>query len=194
MPRVTALRERRGRVAVELDGVPWRELAVAAAAAAGLRVGRELDRDALRELRRALRRSEALDAAARALRHRDLSERALDERLERAGVRPAARAEALETLGRTGVLDDERHAALRAASLAARGHGNASIRHDLERRGLGAEAVEAALAGLDPEPLRAARIVAARGRSPKTARLLAARGFGRDTAEAALGAAFAEEP
>ena len=63
-PRVTALRpERRGRIAVELDGERWRTVPEDVAATAGLFVGRELDRPALRELRRALRRSEALASA-----------------------------------------------------------------------------------------------------------------------------------
>ncbi len=63
MPTVTALRDdRRGRVAVELDGVPWRLLPLDVVARAGIAEGRVLDRPALRLLRRELRRAEALRA------------------------------------------------------------------------------------------------------------------------------------
>ena len=85
---VTALRERpRGRVEVELDGAPWRLVPAAAVVGAGLVVGRALDREAARTLGRELRRLEALGVAVRALRHRDLSRRRLEERLTRRGLR-----------------------------------------------------------------------------------------------------------
>ena len=67
MPTVTALRDdRRGRVAVELDGAPWRVLPLEAVVRAGIAEGRLLDRNALRLLRRELRRAEALRVATRA--------------------------------------------------------------------------------------------------------------------------------
>ncbi|MGH3055676.1 MAG: hypothetical protein ACRDL7_11935, partial [Gaiellaceae bacterium] len=65
---VTGLRERkRGRVAVELDGRPWRVLPADAVVRAGLAVGRPLDRQKARELGREVRRASALAAAARSL-------------------------------------------------------------------------------------------------------------------------------
>lgn len=169
MRTVTALRERqRGRVAVELDGVPWRTLPVDAVVRGGLAVGRALDRETARMLARELRRCEALRLAARALRHRDLSRHALAERL------PApAREEALDALERSGYLDDERSAAARAAFLARRGWGDEAIRARLEQEGFAGEALQAGLAGLEPEPERA-RGFLGRGRSE---RWLAARGF-----------------
>jgi SOS response regulatory protein OraA/RecX len=77
-------------------------------------------------------------------------------------------------------VEDARVAQARAEQLAARGSGDALIRDDLERRGIDAETIEDALGGLEPERERAARIVAERGRSPRTARYLASRGFGED--------------
>ena len=65
-------------------------------------------------------------------------------------------------------------------ALAERGSGDALIRDDLERRGIAAELVEAAIESLQPEPERLARIVERRGRSAKTVRYLAARGFGEE--------------
>ena len=195
MPRVTGLREdRRGRVAVELDGAPWRVLPADVVVRAELAEGRALDRAALRVLRRELRRAEALGIAARALRPRELSEARLAERLERAAVAPAARTEALAALGRAGLVDDGRYAHNRARALAGRGYGDAAIATDLERNGVSGELVTEAIEALEPEAERARELVGRRGPGPRTARYLAARGFGEDALEAALGARFANDP
>ena len=130
--------------------------------------------------------SQAVEAALRALRVRDRSAAELDERLSARGAGPAERRDALELLERVGYVDDRRFAGMRAAALAARGSGDALIRDDLERRGVAAETIDAALAGLEPEHVRAERIVATRGRSPKTARYLAARGFDEDAVASAV--------
>ena len=193
-PTVTALRELRGsRVEVELDGDAWRVLPANAVVRAGLRVGRELDRPLARELARELRRDEALTTAGRALRTRALSRRELEDRLERRGVGSGARAEALETLARAGFVDDGRFARGRAESLAARGYGDAAIRNDLERRGVAAEGIEDALASLQPERDRAARVVRGAPARAAAARRLATRGFGEEAIEAVLGDLVAGE-
>ncbi|HSC72839.1 MAG TPA: RecX family transcriptional regulator [Gaiellaceae bacterium] len=189
MPTVTALRaDRRGRVAVELDGRPWRALPADVVVRAGLAQGRLLDRPALRLVRRELRRAEALQVAQRALRHRDLSRRRLAERLEDA-VPPAAAAESLAVLERAGLVDDARVARVRAESLAARGYGDEAIRHRLQAEGLPEEAV----GKLEPESERARPLIERRGPGPRTARYLASRGFGEEALEAALGEAFGQE-
>jgi regulatory protein len=133
-----------------------------------------------------------LEIAARALRHRDRSRREIDDRLARAGVDEETRADALETLERVGYVDDTRFAASRAASLAARGYGDDWIRHDLERHGVAAAAVEEALGTLEPECERAAALVARLGRTAKTGAQLARKGFSSDALETALGADVAE--
>lgn len=194
MPTVTALRDsRRGRVAVELDGAPWRVLPVDVVVRAGLAEGRSLDRTVLRVLRRELRRSEALHIAGRALRHRDLSRVRLAERLERASVTPAAAAESLAALEHAGLVDDRRVAWARAGSLAERGYGDEAIRHRLLAEGLGDALAEEALAGLEPETARAAHLIERRGPGPRTARYLAGRGFGEEAVEAALEAGFGQD-
>jgi regulatory protein len=81
---------------------------------------------------------------------------------------------------RLGLLDEERFARERARVLAERGKGDASIRFELDREGVGAEEIEAALATLEPERERADRLIARRGATPATARLLATRGFDED--------------
>jgi SOS response regulatory protein OraA/RecX len=160
---------------------------------AGLCVGCALDRPRARTLRRELRQAEALVRAGKALRSRDLPARALDARLERAGVAAPERAATLGALTRAGVVDDSRYAHARAAALAERGRGDAAIAWDLERRGVAAGVVEAALARLAPEPERARALADGLGRDPTTARLLARRGFGEEAVEAALGGTFAAE-
>jgi len=68
--------------------------------------------------------------------------------------------------------------------LAGRGAGDALIRNDLERQGVAGELIAAALAELEPEPVRVARIVKADGNTPRTLRRLAAKGFGDEALEA----------
>jgi regulatory protein len=128
-------------------------------------------------------RDDAVELALRALRHRDRSSAELALRLEQRGVEAAEREQALATLERIGYVDDERFARSRAEQLAARGSGDALIRHDLQGRGIAAEHVETALEALEPERERAARLADQRGRSVKTARYLASRGFGADALE-----------
>jgi SOS response regulatory protein OraA/RecX len=191
VPTITALREdRRGRVAVELDGAPWRTVPVTVVVRAGLSEGRSLDRPALRTLRRELRRAEALSIAGRALRTRDMSRARLAARLERAAVAPAAAEASLRTLEDAGALDDGRFAVARAESLAGRGYGDAAIRHDLAGQGLVGDLVEAAIAGLEPEPDRARKVVQRRGAGARTARFLATKGFSEESYEVALGPDF----
>jgi SOS response regulatory protein OraA/RecX len=194
MRTVTALRpDRRGRVAVELDGAPWRVLPIDVVARAGLAEGRVLERPVLRLLGRELRRAEALRVAARALRARDLSTRGLEDRLTRAAVPPRAAAESVAALARAGLVNDERLARRRAEALAERGYGDAAIRHRLAAEGLAGELVEDAVAGLPGEAERAAEVIERRGTGFRTARYLTARGFGEEAVETALGANFGQD-
>jgi regulatory protein len=153
---------------------------------AGLAVGLPLDRPQARLLARELRRSDALARAARALERRDRPTRELDERLGAAGVPLATRADVLNALTRAGLVDDERFARDRAATLAERGWGDVAIRTDLEARGVAGELVEDAVSALDPEPERAARVAERRGGGARTARYLAARGFDPESLEALI--------
>ena len=124
---------------------------------------------------------DALEAALRALRHRDLSTADLERRLGSRGFDEEERAVAVATLQRTGVLDDRRFAELRAAALAGREAGDALIRHDLERAGVDSELVEDAVRLVEPERERARRIVERRGVDPKAIRYLASKGFADET-------------
>ena len=181
MATVTALRERHGLVAIELDGGPWRTVPVVAAAEARLTVGCALDRQRARALGRALRRHRAREAAVRAVARRDHSRATLDARLQRAGVRETERVETIEAAARAGLVDDARFAEARAQQLASRGAGDLLVLDDLERNGVDDVTARASLASLEPEPDRAARIVASRGVSERTLRYLASRGFSEES-------------
>jgi SOS response regulatory protein OraA/RecX len=190
---VTGLRERkRGRVAVELDGRPWRVLPADAVVRTGLALGRPLDRQTARELGREVRRAKALAAAARSLAAADRSQRALEQRLMRAGHSPAAREDALASLTRAGALDDDRLAESRAELLARRGYGDAAIRADLARRLIVRETAARAVNSLEPEVDRLRAALEGQSVTRAVLRRLAARGFSRDTLEE-VAAAFALE-
>ena len=181
-PVVTGLRERkRGRVAVELDGSPWRVLPAGLVVQAGIAVGSRLDRPTARELARAVRRARAVAAATRSLAASDRSQRALERRLAQAGHSAAAREEALAVLGRAGLVDDERLAANRAELLARRGYGDAAIRADLRRRLVAEEAAADAVAALEPERDRIHGLLAGQTVTSGLLRRLASRGFSHET-------------
>src|SRR5689334_11205353 len=118
-PVVTRIRNAgHNRVAVELDGAPWRVLPAEPVMAAGVRTGVTLDRERARRLRTELRRVEARDAALSALSRTDQTTATLRSKLAARGVPPAAREATLETMSRAGLIDDARVAGDRAAVLA----------------------------------------------------------------------------
>lgn len=182
-PRVTALRPARSSVAVELDGVPWRRLPLTVVVDAGLTIGCLLDRQCARAIARSRRRHRADHAALRALARREHSRASLEARLA-AGRIPASEREAvLRRAEQAGLVDDARFAETRARQLAGRGAGDLFVIDDLERHGVAPDVARAAVATLEPEAERAARVLARRGRSPQTLRYLAARGFTEATLE-----------
>jgi regulatory protein len=186
MARVTALHpERRDRVRVELDGAPWRTLPAAAVVSARLTVGTDLDRVRARELAQAIRRAEALGAATRALARRDRSVVGLADYLARRGVGRKERAAAVNRLADIGYLDDARFALGRARSLAERGYGDDAVRFELEREGVAADRIDAAVAGLAGERERALSVLRGSRSALAGIRKLAAKGFSADSIEAA---------
>ncbi|HKN63043.1 MAG TPA: RecX family transcriptional regulator [Gaiellaceae bacterium] len=167
-------------MAVDLDGRPWRVLPANAVVRAGLAVGRPLDRPLARELAREIRRAKALTAATRSLAAGDRSERALEQRLARAGHSAAAREEAIASLARAGAIDDARLAATQAEQMARRGYGDAAIRADLRRRQITPEESADAVARLEPEAARLRRLLENESVTPALLRRLSGRGFSRD--------------
>ncbi len=181
---ITGLREVSANdVLVELDGVPWRKVPLIAAARAGLSVGKRLEREDLRLLRRELRRAEALTKATRMLARRPLPRVLLEDRLERKGVAPAAREEAVAVLEQAHYLNDHTYALDRATSLAERGYGDAVIRHILEQERVTSELIEEAVASLEFELERARAIARSIPDRKRLIGRLVRRGFDSDTVE-----------
>ncbi len=136
--------------------------------------------------------SEAHELALRSLRVRDRSAHELDERLAAVGAGEDERAAVLESLQRTGLVDDRRFAEDRAASLARRGAGDALVRHELRAAGIALELVEEVLAALEPELDRARAIVERRGEGARTARYLVGKGFAGEVVGVVAGGAHNE--
>jgi len=171
---------------VELDGRPWRTVTEGVVARCALRTGVALDRPLARSIARALRHERALGTAVRSLRARPMSERRLRERLRSRGVRPDAEQDAVAVLSRAGFVDDGRLAHGRAVALAERGWGDAAIVARLAAEGLSEPEVEAAVAELEAEAVRARRL--AEGLAPRKGwTLLHRRGFDPETIESILG-------
>ena len=187
-PTLTAVRRSRpGRVALEIDGRPWRVVPDDVVVRCGLRAGLELGRPLLRDLRRELRRSEALDAAVRTVSRRDISAVRLRQRLDARGITSQEAEAAVETLSAAGVVDDDRLARSRARALAERGWGDAAVAARLEQEGLPSQAVTDALAELPAERERAAELGARTPDRRALWRLLARRGFASETIEEIVG-------
>lgn len=130
-------------------------------------------------------RPTALETATKALARRDRAAADLVAYLERRGAAPAEASAAVERLREAGYVNDARYASSRAETLVARGFGDAAVRHELERDGVGAEEIEAALAELPPERERAFAVLR-RAKTPLAGvRRLAAKGFSAESVEAA---------
>lgn len=148
----------------------------------------ELDRPLLRRLRHELQHADALHRAGRALARRPLSEQRLEERLERQGLAPDARRNAVTRLKASGLVDDAKLARGRADSLAGRGWGNSAIAARLAADGFAESAARGAIERLEPEMERAVALVVNVPDRRKAWALLARRGFAPDSLETAIGA------
>lgn len=187
-PTLTAVRRSRpGRVALEIDGRPWRVVPDDVVVRCGLRAGLKLGRPLLRDLRRELRRSEALATAVRTVSRRDISAVRLRQRLDARGIATQEAEAAVETLSAAGVVDDDRLARSRARALAERGWGDAAVAARLAQEGLPSQAVTSALAELPAERERAAELGARTPDRRALWRLLARRGFAPETIEDIVG-------
>jgi SOS response regulatory protein OraA/RecX len=125
-------------------------------------------------------RTAALDCALRALAHRDRTRSEIEGHLRARGFSDVDCRHVIVALRRTGLVDDERFAQTRAASLAGRDAGDALIHARLVEAGVTKDDADVAVATLDSEATRARRIVSTRGASPKTARYLYGKGFSED--------------
>jgi regulatory protein len=136
---------------------------------------------------------EALETGLKALSRRELSRAELVARLERSGIDPEDAELASSQLTRAGYQSDTRAAEERARVLAGRLQGDLAIRVDLRGRGISEVDVDAALAGIDPEPARAEKLARRAGEPAQLARALQRKGYSDDTIEAALRIADSQE-
>jgi SOS response regulatory protein OraA/RecX len=145
---------------------------------AGLALGVRLERPVLRQIRTELQRVGALRVAGRALAHRDVSFRRLEQRFADSGITTGVARSVLENLAEVGIVDDVRTARTRAERLAERGYGDAAILARLEAEGIEEAVARETVSELAPEGERALGIPASR---------LAARGFSPETIESIVG-------
>ena len=153
------------RVAVFLDGVFGFEVSQELMRAWGLRVGRRLSGE---EQTRLAAEEQLLAAQATALQYlaaRPRTAHEVRQKLCQRGVADEVVAQVMARLHARGALDDAAYAhAYLTTRLATRGHGPQRLRHDLRRRGIHREDIEAALQqGLAAEDV----LVAARAQAAK---------------------------
>jgi SOS response regulatory protein OraA/RecX len=135
---------------------------------------------------------DAFGAVVDALARRDLTSLELEQRLTRAGFDPATCADALVRAAEAGYLNDARVARERARHLAERGSSDASIQAELLRRGISEPELEAALAAIPPENVRAERLASKLGGGLRAARALTRKGYPEDVVERASRLRIAE--
>jgi regulatory protein len=137
----------------------------------------------------------AFDVACRWLARAPRSRGEVVAYLERLGFSAPRIEDTLARLANFGAVDDAAFAARRTEALAARGYGDAYILADLERRGIDADTIAAAVDAIAPERERAGAALAVAGQTrrhgPAARRLLGQRGFSPETADAVLG--FADD-
>jgi regulatory protein len=135
VPRITDVRERRGRAKVFIDGEFWAELDASVAAERGLFEGAALSSFELEEARVAGERALAMSRALNLLGYRARSEREVRDRLRRHGHGEEAIEAVVGRLGELGYLDDEEFARS-AAREKARRYGPRRVYADLRRGGV----------------------------------------------------------
>ena len=149
---------------------------------------------------------EARDIALRRLDRCAAPRAVLARTLERRGIDPHVAKEALDRLEAAGVVDDGAYAAALARTrFAEKGAARRAIAEELERKGVGREAIGAALAQVDDEAEAAAALALARRklastrdlepavRRRRTLALLGRKGYPAQAAADAVDAAIAEE-
>lgn len=144
MPEITALRERRGRARVFVDGEFWAEIDASVALERGLYKGAELSDDELREARVAGEKTLAMNRALHFLGYRARSEGEVRDRLKRYGYEQQTINGVLERLRELGYLDDAEFA--RTAALEkARRYGPRRVEIELRRAGVDEQHTRAAV-------------------------------------------------
>ena len=144
MPRVTGIRERRGRAKVFIEGELWAEIDAAVAVERGLYEGAALSDEVLEEARIAGERALAMNRALNLLGYRARSESEIRNRLRRREFGDETIEAVIARLRELGYLDDEEFAR-NAARQRARKYGPRRVQMDLRKSGVDAETAQRAV-------------------------------------------------
>lgn len=140
------------RVSLFVDGEFALGLLGEVAAAAGLRVGQAVDVERLRHLAREEERRQAQECALRFLGYRARSRAEIRRRLERGGYEPEVIEEALDSLARSGLIDDaEFSESWVRARTGSRPMGPQRIALELRQKGVARDVIDDALQAVDPD-------------------------------------------
>lgn len=135
MPRITDVRERRGKARVFLDGEFWAELDVGTVLERGLREGVALSYEELDEVRMAGERALAMNRALNLLGYRARSSGEIRQRLGRSEYAEETIESVIARLQEIGYLDDEQYARDLAREKSRR-YGPKRVYGDLRKCGL----------------------------------------------------------
>ncbi len=139
MPRITDVRERRGKARVFVDGEFWAVLDAETIIGRGLDAGTLLSEDELYEVRVAGERTLAMGRALNLLAYRARTRQEVRERLESAGYLDETVESVVLRLQEIGYLDDEQYAR-ELARQKARKYGPRRVYGDLLKSGVDASA------------------------------------------------------
>ncbi|MBA2344769.1 MAG: regulatory protein RecX [Rubrobacter sp.] len=144
MPRVTSIRERRGRAKVYVDGELWAEIDATVAAERGLYEGAALSDSELEGARVAGERALAMGRALNLLGYRARSEGEIRTRLRRREFGEETIQAVVERLQELGYVDDEEFAR-NVARQRARKYGPRRVTADLRKSGVDSETAQKAV-------------------------------------------------
>ena len=144
MPRITDIRERRGRAKVFVEGELWAEIDAGVAAERGLFEGAALSDEDLEQARVAGERVLAMGRALNLLGYRARSEAEIRDRLRRRGFGEETIEAVVRRLRELGYVDDVEFAR-NAARQRARRYGPRRVTADLRKSGVDHEAAQRAV-------------------------------------------------
>ncbi len=194
--KIEKSKHKQGRVLVHLEGDNLLRITEDELLRFDLYPGLDIDPGTVIELRKCAARSEARVRAANMIAARPLSKQELQKRLRDKGAADADAEAAVDWLADIGALDDLAYAKMLVRHYSASGYGEARLRDELRRRGVGRELWDEALADAPDAAETIARVIAARtrGKVPdeterkKLSGLLLRRGFAWRDVKAALNA------
>ncbi len=150
MARITALKRKKGKVDIFLDGELAGSLSAALAAAEGLKPDRELTRAEVDALLKRDLFQRGLDTAARYLTLRPRSDAEIRSKLQSQGYDITTQNRVIETLTKKGLLDDNAFAAYWAENRDSFSPRSRSLtRSELQKKGVAKEVIEKAVGDMD---------------------------------------------